>query len=97
MKDTQNTQNTQLSSWNEYAQYVLIMLKTYGDLIKELQDKDTASKICLGKKVEQVDFEKFLREDYSVFKANIQAKATMWGTIAGGIITLLGILIQKFV
>jgi hypothetical protein len=73
MKDTPNT-----SAWNDWANYLLYIVKKHDGDIEKIE-KDI--------KEHKEEFQKFLREDYIIFKTEIKTaerrRNKLWGIILG--------------
>lgn len=79
--------------WNDWANYVLNILKKHDSDVEKLQSKSAQSDIEIDRlkenKLSRRDFEKFLSEDYVIFKTTVLTKAKTQGAIWGAIITIL--------
>lgn len=99
MTDSQNN-NT---AWNEWANYVLEISKKHDTNIDELYD--FYNKKCLDidnlkeVKLSREEFQKFLINDYVIFKTEVLTKAKMtgviWGAVTGGIVSFIIMLLAK--
>ena len=95
MKDTQN------SAWNEWANYLLYIVKKHeGDIEKiepELKQIGLDINSLKEGKLDDDDFQKFLKEDYVIFKTEIKTASKkrdrIWAVILGTV-TLLSFLLR---
>lgn len=95
MKDIQN------SAWNEWANYLLYIVKKHeGDvdaIKKENIELGLLIETLTQSKLDADEFQKFLAEDYVVFKTEVKTTAKRrnmtWGVILG-IVTILSFLLR---
>lgn len=92
MTDSQNK-----TVWNDWANYVLSVIKKHDNDIEKSRLDLTNNEIEINRlketKVDQKDFNKFMSEDYVVFKTTVLTKAKVHGAIWGIIGTILASII----
>lgn len=88
MTDSQNK-----TVWNDWANYVLSVIKRHDSDIEKNQAKSNQFDIEIDRlkenKLSRRDFEKFLSEDYVVFKTTVLTKAKTYGAIWGVIVAIV--------
>lgn len=93
MTDSQN------NAWNEWANYLLYIVKKHdGDIEKIKEELKGVDLESLKKvKLNEDDFQKFLAEDYVIFKTEVKTsekrRNRLWGIVLG-IITILNVLLR---
>jgi len=87
--------------WNDWANYVLSVIKKHEDDLEKAQIKSNQFEIELNRlkegKFSIVDFQKFLSEDYVIFKTTVLTKAKTYGAIWGVIVTILTTILITFI
>lgn len=91
--DSQNN-----NPWNEWANYILLMIKQHSaDIAGTKKDVDDSC-LKLEGKLTKEEFQKFLINDYVIFKTEVLTKAKIagivWGAAIGGIVSFVIALIS---
>ena len=88
MTDSQNT-----NVWNDWANYILNVIKKHDADIEKNRVKSNQFDIEIDRlkenKFSRRDFEKFLSEDYVIFKTTVLTKAKTYGAIWGIIVAII--------
>ena len=84
--------------WNEWANYILLMIKQHTENIDKIKTDANDSCLEIENKLSKEDFQKFLINDYVIFKTEVITKARLagilWGAVIGGIVSFIIALIS---
>lgn len=88
MTDSQNK-----TVWNDWANYVLSIIKKHDSDIDKNEAKLNRTELEIDRlkenKLSRRDFEKFLSEDYIIFKTTVLTRAKTYGAIWGVIVAII--------
>lgn len=83
----------QTNTWNEWANYVLHVIKKHDGNFEEIEEELKRACLLIQNKLDKETFQNFRADDYNIFKTEILTKAQVfgiiWGIIAGGIVSFI--------
>lgn len=93
--------DSQNNAWNEWANYLLYIVKKHEGDIEKIKEELKNSGLNLESldkvKLNEDDFQKFLTEDYVIFKTEVKTaekkRNRLWGIVLG-VVTILNILLR---